>query len=190
MTHQGNAAVYRREADAITMPPRPQFESPRTIIRPFSTKAPTPPATRPPRPATLLESSRFGSATYSKEELVAELGSAYLCGICGIVERTVDNSAAYLASWLKALRRTRPSSSTPPPTRRKPPTTSCVTTSPPPTRPTPTKTRRPLDPGTTDHGAPVPDYLNNRRVTTAQVRHCASASTPAKRFSAAPRPAP
>jgi antirestriction protein ArdC len=38
--------------------------------------------------------SAFGSQSYSKEELVAEMGAAFLCGQAGIVERTRDNSAA------------------------------------------------------------------------------------------------
>jgi antirestriction protein ArdC len=46
----------------------------------------------------------FGSDAYSREELVAEMGSAFLCGHAGIVERTIDNSAAYLASWLNRLK--------------------------------------------------------------------------------------
>ena len=50
-----------------------------------------------------MEASKFGSKTYSKEELVAELGSAYLCGFCCIGESTLENSAAYLANWLQAL---------------------------------------------------------------------------------------
>lgn len=47
--------------------------------------------------------SAFGSTPYAKEELVAEMGAAFLCGQCGIVERTIDNSAAYVASWLDRL---------------------------------------------------------------------------------------
>lgn len=47
--------------------------------------------------------SSFGSQSYSKEELVAEMGSAFLCGKAGIVERTIDNSAAYIHSWLDRL---------------------------------------------------------------------------------------
>ena len=43
---------------------------------------------------------RFGSKDYSQEELVAELGAAYLCGISGIENATIDNSAAYIQSWL------------------------------------------------------------------------------------------
>ena len=52
-----------------------------------------------------LEGKRvnFGSGEYSREELVAEMGAAFLCGSAGLSERTVDNSAAYLQGWLKAL---------------------------------------------------------------------------------------
>lgn len=46
----------------------------------------------------------FGSVDYSKEELVAEMGAAFLCGITGIVNRTIDNSAAYVQGWLKQLK--------------------------------------------------------------------------------------
>jgi antirestriction protein ArdC len=50
------------------------------------------------------EWSAFGSNSYSKEELVAEMGAAFLCGHAGIVERTLDNSASYVASWLQRLK--------------------------------------------------------------------------------------
>jgi len=50
------------------------------------------------------EWSAFGSTPYAKEELVAEMGAAFLCGQAGIVERTLDNSAAYVSSWLARLR--------------------------------------------------------------------------------------
>ncbi|MDA2937173.1 zincin-like metallopeptidase domain-containing protein [Acidobacteria bacterium AH-259-A15] len=46
----------------------------------------------------------FGSRDYSQEELVAEMGSAFLCGHCGIVDRIIDNSSAYIAGWLQRLR--------------------------------------------------------------------------------------
>jgi antirestriction protein ArdC len=46
----------------------------------------------------------FGSQPYSKEELVAEMGSAFLCGHAGIVERTLENSAAYVQGWLSRLK--------------------------------------------------------------------------------------
>lgn len=48
----------------------------------------------------------FGSAGYSREELVAEITSAMLCAVCGI-ERQQTNSTAYIAGWLAALRNDR-----------------------------------------------------------------------------------
>lgn len=46
----------------------------------------------------------FGDHTYSKEELVAEFSASYLCGVAGIESRTLENSSAYIASWLSVLK--------------------------------------------------------------------------------------
>jgi len=46
----------------------------------------------------------FGSADYSKEELVAEMTAAFLCGHTGIDPATLENQAAYLQGWIKALK--------------------------------------------------------------------------------------
>ncbi len=54
--------------------------------------------------ASITDRNGFGSEPYCKEELVAELGSSYLCGHAEIVERTIDNSAAYIEGWLKSLK--------------------------------------------------------------------------------------
>lgn len=48
--------------------------------------------------------SAFGSTPYAREELVAEMGAAFLCGHAGIVERTLENSAAYVQGWLSRLK--------------------------------------------------------------------------------------
>ena len=32
------------------------------------------------------------------------MGASYLCGICGIENATIDNSAAYIQGWLKRLK--------------------------------------------------------------------------------------
>jgi len=53
---------------------------------------------------TLTDLCRFGDPTYAKEELVAEMGAAYLSGLCGIAPVTLDTSAAYLQSWMAVLR--------------------------------------------------------------------------------------
>jgi antirestriction protein ArdC len=47
---------------------------------------------------------RFGDEGYASEELVAELGSAFLCADLGITPEVREDHAAYIASWLKALR--------------------------------------------------------------------------------------
>lgn len=52
----------------------------------------------------VTETSYFGSHEYSKEELVAEMGAAFLCGHAGIENTTLENSAAYIQGWLKALK--------------------------------------------------------------------------------------
>lgn len=45
------------------------------------------------------------SDEYSREELVAEMGSAMICNILGIdSEKAFNNSVAYIQSWLRALR--------------------------------------------------------------------------------------
>jgi antirestriction protein ArdC len=56
------------------------------------------------RRASLTEKAGFGSNPYCKEELIAEMGATFLCGYAGIVDRTIDNSAAYLKGWLEQLK--------------------------------------------------------------------------------------
>ena len=53
---------------------------------------------------SITERNGFGSDPYCKEELVAELGSAFLCGQAGIVERTIESSATYIENWLTQLK--------------------------------------------------------------------------------------
>ncbi|TWU00469.1 DNA primase TraC [Botrimarina colliarenosi] len=48
--------------------------------------------------------SAFGSPDYGKEELVAEMGSAFLCAVAGISPPTIEQSAAYLDGWRRSLK--------------------------------------------------------------------------------------
>ncbi len=50
---------------------------------------------------------RFGDDAYAFEELVAELGSAFAMGHCGLVNASIEGHAAYLDSWLQVLRNDR-----------------------------------------------------------------------------------
>ncbi|MEM9824153.1 MAG: zincin-like metallopeptidase domain-containing protein [Bacteroidota bacterium] len=48
--------------------------------------------------------AQFGTKTYSKEELIAELTACFLCANCNIFNDPLkDNSAAYIQSWIKVL---------------------------------------------------------------------------------------
>ncbi|MFZ5557668.1 MAG: ArdC family protein [Pseudomonadota bacterium] len=49
-------------------------------------------------------SGRFGSEAYAFEELIAELGSAFLIADIGLVDATLDGHASYVSSWLRILK--------------------------------------------------------------------------------------
>jgi len=51
-----------------------------------------------------LGRKRFADAGYAMEELVAEIGAAFLCADLGITPETRDDHAAYIQSWLKAMK--------------------------------------------------------------------------------------
>ena len=49
--------------------------------------------------------NRFGDTAYAMEELVAELGAAFLCADLGLASEPRPDHAAYISDWLKALKR-------------------------------------------------------------------------------------
>jgi len=51
-----------------------------------------------------FNAKRFGDHGYAREELVAELGAAFLCADLGITPEIRDDHAAYLGHWLNVLR--------------------------------------------------------------------------------------
>ena len=40
----------------------------------------------------------------TKEELIAEMTAAMLCGVAGVEQKTLENSAAYLKTWIARLK--------------------------------------------------------------------------------------
>ena len=50
-------------------------------------------------------SGRFGNEAYAMEELVAELGAAFLCADLSITNTPRPDHAAYIANWLEVLKR-------------------------------------------------------------------------------------
>ena len=101
----GNRAFYRPSNDSIHMPAVNDFhgagEYHATLFHELSHS--TGHATRLDRHDLETGIAPFGSEVYSREELVAEFGAAFLCATAGI-DNTLDNSASYINGWSKALR--------------------------------------------------------------------------------------
>src|ERR1019366_2262747 len=102
---QDSRAFYRPSTDTIGMPARSAFDSPEayysTLFHELSHSTGHP--SRVAREG-IMEHNPFGSEDYSKEELVAEMGAAMLCGVAGIESQTLEHSAAYLQSWISRLK--------------------------------------------------------------------------------------
>ncbi len=102
--HDAPTASYSPRTDTVQIPSVSRFESTAEF---FSTLYhelvhATGSGSRLARPG-VTEGARFASHAYSLEELVAEFGAAFLCGISGITPQTLENSAAYIAHWLARL---------------------------------------------------------------------------------------
>jgi antirestriction protein ArdC len=98
-------AWYRPSTDTVGMPSKSLFNSPEeyysTLYHELTHS--TGHASRVGREG-IEDIAAFGSESYSKEELIAEMGSAMLCGVTGISPATIPNSAAYLHGWIDKLR--------------------------------------------------------------------------------------
>ena len=106
--HDGNRAYYRPSADHIQMPLAESFVGTDTSTA------------REGYYGTLLHElthwsghakrcdrdlrNRFGSEAYAAEELIAELGSAFLCAELGITPQPRLDHAQYIQSWLRVLK--------------------------------------------------------------------------------------
>lgn len=101
----GNTACYSPALDTVHMPERETFRSPESFYGTWfhetvhSTGHPSRLARK-----DLLNFHSFGDPSYSREELVAEMGAAFLAGMTGIATDTLPQSAAYLSSWISVLK--------------------------------------------------------------------------------------
>lgn len=100
VNHGGGRAFYQTGTDQITMPPMGSFKNSESYY------------------ATALHElthwtghksrldreygKRFGDTAYAREELVAEMGAAFLCAACGIAGQLQHSE--YIGSWLKVLK--------------------------------------------------------------------------------------
>ena len=101
----GSKAFYSPLTDRITLPPRELFISAEEEAA-TETHELIHSVGHEKRLARegICEAAPFGSPVYSKEELVAEMGAAFLCAEAGISNAVLTNQAAYVAGWLKKLR--------------------------------------------------------------------------------------
>lgn len=108
VNHGHDGAFYRPSTDSIGMPERKSFHSGEeyysTLFHEMGHS--TGHASRLNRKG-ITNPISFGSHAYSQEELVAEMTATFLCSEAGIVERTIENSAAYIQNWLTALKNDR-----------------------------------------------------------------------------------
>jgi antirestriction protein ArdC len=103
--HAGDRASYCKGLDCIRIPRLQDFDSAEEYYSTLFHEL-THSTGHPARlnRSTLMESELFGDEQYSREELVAEMGAAFLCGFTGIENRTINNSSSYLQSWLDVLK--------------------------------------------------------------------------------------
>ena len=101
LSHGGDAAFYAPSVDRIQLPNKGTFDSEANyyatafheLVHWTGAKH---------RLDRNLEKGRFGNPAYAFEELVAEMGAAFLCQDYGIQGEL--RHAGYIQSWLKALR--------------------------------------------------------------------------------------
>lgn len=101
--HGGNRAFYAIGGDYVQMPPFPAFVDPEGYYATLAHEL-THWTRHPSRLDRDLGRKQWGDEGYAKEELVAEIGAAFLCAELGITPDVREDHAAYIASWLKALK--------------------------------------------------------------------------------------
>ena len=101
--HGGNRAHYGQELDYVQMPP---FESFCDAESYYSTLAHemTHWTKHPSRLARDLGRKQWGDEGYALEELVAELGAAFLCADLELATDPREENASYVANWLEILK--------------------------------------------------------------------------------------
>jgi len=103
--HGKAEAYYKPALDLINMPRKTLFESDEEYYSVLfhELNHSTGHTSRLNR-KSFAEVTPFGSEDYSKEELIAEMGAAYLCAHCNIDNKVINNSTAYIQNWLSELR--------------------------------------------------------------------------------------
>lgn len=103
--HKEQKAFYHIVEDYINMPKKKSFKSIEAYYSTlFHELVHSTGAEKRLGRKSITEMNEFGSEPYSIEELIAELGSAYLCSFTGILDKEIQNSVAYINGWLDKLK--------------------------------------------------------------------------------------
>lgn len=98
----GNRAYYRPATDSIHLPHFDQFRSADDYLTTLAHELCHWTGAKHRLDRNLVNA--FGSKDYAREELIAELGAAFVCNAIGVAGGHIESHAAYLASWIQCLR--------------------------------------------------------------------------------------
>jgi antirestriction protein ArdC len=101
--HGGNMAYYNISQDFVQMPPIEAFRDAESYYATLAHET-THWTRHPSRLDRDFGRKRFGDEGYAMEELVAELGSAFLSADLELTPEVRADHAAYIASWIKVLK--------------------------------------------------------------------------------------
>lgn len=101
--HGGNRAFYQLTHDFIQMPPFEAFRDADSYVATLAHET-THWTRHPSRLDRDFGRKTWGDDGYAREELVAELGSAFLSADLGITPETWEDHAAYIGAWLNVLK--------------------------------------------------------------------------------------
>ncbi len=101
--HTGNRAFYAIGPDFIQMPPFEFFKDPESYYATLAHET-THWTRHPSRLNRDMGRKKWGDAGYAMEELVAEIGSAFLCAELGLTPEVREDHAAYIENWLTVLK--------------------------------------------------------------------------------------
>ena len=102
LSHGGDRAFYMPSTDAVRMPELAQFNSAESYYATLAHEAVH--WTGHESRCARQFGARFGDDAYAFEELIAELGAAFICADLGISDAPRADHADYLASWLTVLK--------------------------------------------------------------------------------------
>jgi antirestriction protein ArdC len=111
--HGGTRAYCAEGPDYVQMPPFETFRDAESYAATLAHE-PTHSTKHAKRLARDLGRGRHGDEGYAREELVAELGAAFLCADLGLTPEVREDHAAYIASWITVLKDDKRAISAPP----------------------------------------------------------------------------